>query len=162
DRIITTCAQLPLALGMVAARAATHPDFPLDDLADELGEARGGLDAFDSDDEATDVRTVVSWSYQALSTEAARLFRLLGLNAGPAISTAAAGSLARLPTVRVRRLLGELTRANLLTEHVPRRFAFHDLLRAYAAEQAHTVDNEADRQASVHRVLDHYLLSAYA
>ena len=35
-----------------------------------------------------------------------------------------------------RRLLRELARAHLIAEHVPGRYAFHDLLRAYAAEQA--------------------------
>src|SRR4051812_4308999 len=162
EHIITSCARLPLALGIVAARAATHPKFPLDDLADELREARGGLDAFASDDEATDARAVLSWSSRALSADAARLFRLLGLHTGPDVSTAAAASLAGVPTVRARRLLSELTRAHLVAEHTSRRYAFHDLLRAYAAEQASAVDSADDRRAALHRVLDHYLHTAHA
>ena len=62
---------------------------------------------------------------------------------------------------RSRRLL-ELVRANLLTEHAPGRYTFHDLLRAYAAEQVEAVDAPADRLAAQRRVLDHYLHTAYA
>ena len=56
----------------------------------------------------------------------------------------------------------ELVRANLLTEHAPGRYTFHDLLRAYAAEQVEAVDAAADRLAAQRRVLDHYLHTAYA
>ena len=46
EEIITSCARLPLALSIVAARAAAHPGFRLAALAGELRDARGGLDAF--------------------------------------------------------------------------------------------------------------------
>ena len=36
----------------------------------------------------------------------------------------------------------------------------HDLLRAYAAEQAHAVDGEQARRSAIRRVLDHYLHAA--
>ncbi len=32
----------------------------------------------------------------------------------------------------------ELARAHLIAEHVPGRYAFHDLVRAYAAEQEYS------------------------
>jgi transcriptional activator len=70
---------------------------------------------------------------------------------------AAVASLAAIPLSRARRLLAELTRMHLLTQHSPGRYAFHDLLRAYAAEQAHTHHSQHTRDAAVHRVLDHYL-----
>jgi tetratricopeptide (TPR) repeat protein len=162
DRIVSLCARLPLALTIVAARAATHPDFPLDALAGELREARGRLDAFDGEDRATDVRAVFSWSYQRLTEPASRLFRLLGLHPGPDIAAPAAASLAGVPLPEVRPSLTELARAHLVTERVPGRFAFHDLLRAYAAEQALAVDPEPDRGAAGHRVVNHYLHTAAA
>ena len=91
---------------------------------------------------------------------AARLFRLLGLHAGPDISAAAAASLAGLPPDQARRGLGELTRAHLLAEPAPGRFSCHDLLRAYAAELTQSADSEAERHAATGRVLDHYLHTA--
>ena len=129
-------------------------------LAAELREIRGRLDAFDGGDPLTDIRAVFAASYQALSPAAARLFRLLGLHHGPDISTAAAASLAGLAPAAARRPLAELARAHLTTERLPGRFAFHDLLRAYAEELAEEHDSPDDRDAAVRRLLDHYLHTA--
>jgi tetratricopeptide (TPR) repeat protein/transcriptional regulator with XRE-family HTH domain len=162
NQIIASCSWLPLALAIVAVRAATHPQFPLAALAAELREASGGLDAFDGGDAPIDVRTVFSWSYHALGAEAARVFRLLGLHPGPDVAPRAAASLACLPVGQTRRALAELTRAHLVAEHAPGRYSLHDLLRAYAAELAQTIDTGAERRAAVHRMLDHYLHAAHA
>ena len=120
------------------------------------------LDPFGGGDLATDVRAVFSWSYHALSTDAARLFRLLGLHPGPDITVAAAASLAGIAPERARVLLAELARAHLLTEHSPGRYALHDLLRAYATELAQADDSDDARDAAVGRVLDHCLHTAHA
>jgi len=134
--------------------------FPLTTLAAELADARGRLDALSAGEPVSEVRAVFSWSYQALTPAAARLFRLLGLHPGQDISAAAAASLAGHPPPQVRPLLAELARASLIAEHAPGRYAFHDLLRAYAADLAHTVDPDSQRRAGVGRVLDHYLHTA--
>src|SRR5206468_2663087 len=52
--------------------------------------------------------------------------------------------------------------AHLVKEHTPGRFASHDLLRAYATEQTHAHDSKAEREAALHRLLDHYLHTAHA
>jgi DNA-binding SARP family transcriptional activator/tetratricopeptide (TPR) repeat protein len=160
--LVARCAGLPLALAIVAARAATHPEFPLAALAGQLREARDGLDGFDGGDTATDVRAVFSWSYRRLGAAAARLFRLLGLHPGPDVGVGAAASLAGVPVTRARAPLAVLARAHLVTEHTPGRYAFHDLLRAYAAELAHGADSDTDRRSAIHRLLDHYLHTARA
>lgn len=162
DDIVGACARLPLALAIVAARAVAHPAFPLSALAGALRQARGGLDIFAHGDPATDVRAVFSWSYHTLGPTAARLFRLLGVHPGPDITIPAAASLAGVTPREVAASMGELTRANLLTEHTAGRFAFHDLLRAYATELAHDVEPQAERRAAAQRALDHYLRTAYA
>jgi DNA-binding SARP family transcriptional activator/Tfp pilus assembly protein PilF len=159
--IIERSARLPLALTIAAARAATKPDFPLAATAAELREASTILDPFHGGDLATDVRAVFSWSYCALGTDAARLFRLLGLHPGPDITIAAAASLAGIPAEQARVLLAELARAHLLAEHSPGRYAFHDLLRAYATEQA-LAHGDPSRNAAVGRILDHLLHTGYA
>jgi tetratricopeptide (TPR) repeat protein len=161
DELIGLCAGLPLALNIVAARAASQPGLPLADLARELREAHRRLDLLDAGDPVTDVRAVFSWSYQGLGVLAARMFRLLGgAHAGPDISVAAAASLAGVPVGQARRALDELTGARLLAEHPAGRFSFHDLLREYAAEQAQSVDSDAERAAALRRMLDHYLHTA--
>jgi DNA-binding SARP family transcriptional activator/tetratricopeptide (TPR) repeat protein len=157
--LIRLCARLPLALSITAARAAANPHTLLTAFAAELAEAR--LDALATGEEATDVRAVFSWSYQHLSEPAARLFRLLGGHPGPDISVAAAVSMAGRPRLETRKALAELAGAHLLLQSAPGRFAFHDLLRAYAGEQACARDSLSDRRAAFHRLADHYLHSAH-
>jgi DNA-binding SARP family transcriptional activator len=154
SEIVALCARLPLALAVIAARAAARPSAGLGVIATELREAQDRLAAFAGQDAATDVRAVLSWSYRSLDPAAARLFRLLGLHPGPEISTAAAASLAAIPMGDARPLLAELSRASLINEASPGRYAFHDLLRAYASELA---TGEDDQEAAVGRLADHYL-----
>jgi hypothetical protein len=160
EQIVGLCARLPLALAIVAARAATNPGFSLAALAEELRAARGGLDAFDIGDPVMDVRAVFSWSYLTLSPAAARLFRLLGLHPEPHFTSSAAASLLGVAVRQVRPLLAELARAQLIAEHSPGRYGFHDLLRAYASELLGTEDSGPARRAAIRRMLDHYLHTA--
>ncbi|WP_430377550.1 AfsR/SARP family transcriptional regulator [Streptomyces sp. B1-3] len=159
--ITELCARLPLALAIVAARTAHRPGFRLADVAQELRDHHGSLDAFVGDDAGTDARAVFSWSYHALSPEAAGLFRRLALHPGPDITTAAATALTGAPRREVRALLSELTGASLLNEHAPGRFVFHDLLRAYAAELAEAEDGESARGATLLRMHDHFMRTAH-
>ena len=162
DQIASLCARLPLALAVAAARAHACPWLSLAALAAELSDMAGRLDVLDAGDPAASVRAVFSWSYQQLSPEAARMFRLLGLHTGPDITVPAAASLTATLLPAARQALRELTTANLLTEHSSGRYGFHDLLRAYAADQAATADDEETRQTATGRMLDHYLHTAYA
>ncbi|WP_432974272.1 BTAD domain-containing putative transcriptional regulator [Dactylosporangium sp. CA-233914] len=162
DEIIARCAGLPLALAIAAARASTHPTFRLSALASELQDTRGSLDAFSGEDAASDLRRVFSSSYRTLSDAAARLFRLLGQHPGPDIAAAAAASLAGVPAGEAQSLLSEVARAHLITEHLPGRYTFHDLLRSYAAELVHRVEPERERRAAIGRTLEHYVHAAHA
>jgi DNA-binding SARP family transcriptional activator/transcriptional regulator with XRE-family HTH domain len=162
DELVTLCARLPLALAIAAARAADRPGFPLTALAAELRGAHSRLDAVSTGEDRSDLRTVFSWSYGQLSPAQARMFRLLGLHPGPDISIPAAGSLAGLPVSQAGQALAQLARACLISERAPGRYACHDLLRAYATEQARASDSEQDRRAAIGRVLDHYLYNTAA
>ncbi|MDX3227932.1 BTAD domain-containing putative transcriptional regulator [Streptomyces sp. ME19-01-6] len=152
DQLGEVCARLPLALAVVAARAATCPHFPLSTLVEELRDACVGLDALDSGDPATDLRAAFARSYRSLSPSAARLFRLLGLHPGPDVTSA---GLLGEPVRRARALLAELSRAHLVTEDAPGRYRSHDLLRAYALELTVAHDTDEDRRAALHRLLAH-------
>ncbi len=160
--IARQCAGLPLALGLVAARGAIHPGFSLAGLSRELSAAGSGLGALATGDSTVDVRNVFSWSYQRLSTDAARLFRLLGLHPGPDLAAPAAASLLGCPPPQATPLLAELTRAHLVAEHLPGRYSLHDLLRAYAAEMALATDDDTSRDGAARRLIEHYLHTAYA
>ncbi|GLH96009.1 ATP-binding protein [Phytohabitans aurantiacus] len=160
QRIVAACARLPLALTIAAARVR-QSGFALRDVAAELDEAGHRLDALDTADRTSQVRAVFSWSYASLSPPAARLFRLLGLHPGPAVSAPAAASLAGHPPSGIRPPLLELIQANLLAEQAPGRYVRHDLLGVYAAELCRAEDGEEERAAAVRRMVDHYTHSAY-
>ncbi|WP_049566809.1 ATP-binding protein [Streptomyces sp. SBT349] len=170
DRLVELarlCARLPLALRIAAERAATHPHLGLDDLIADLRDESALWDVLSAADagdeeEAEAVRTVFAWSYRALPAEAARLFRLLGLHPGPEISLGAAAALAERPPRRARQVLDTLVGAHLLEQTAPNRYEFHDLLRAYATDQAQREESPGEREGALRRVLDWYLRSADA
>jgi transcriptional regulator with XRE-family HTH domain/tetratricopeptide (TPR) repeat protein len=154
------CGRLPLALCVTAARATMRPDLSLTQIAADLAATQRNLDAFTVPaDPTADVRIAFSWSYTTLTPACRLMFRLLGLHPGPDISPDAAASLAAVPPEQANTLLAELTGSNLLSA-TRDRFALHDLLRAYAAEQAEIPAAELDRHTALRRMLDHYLTTA--
>ncbi|MEU1056959.1 BTAD domain-containing putative transcriptional regulator [Streptomyces sp. NPDC005876] len=155
------CAGLPLALGIVAARAATHPDFPLAVLATELTQAADRLDALDIGDLTASLRAAFAASHRALTSPAGTLFVLLGLAPGPDISLAAAASLAALSPARARVLLMELESAHLVRQNCPGRYRMHDLVRLYSAELAHQQPSQ-DQEAALTRLVEFHVHTAYA
>lgn len=156
--LVDRCARLPLALSIMAGRAVHSPDLPLAALARELDTARTALDGFASDDPAIDVRAVFDCSYRALDVAAATLFRLLGVHWGPDITVAAAAALAGVPVDKARSTLAELAEVSLLQEHLPGRYALHDLLRAYVRELVRSDPGASPARA---RLLSHYVHTAH-
>jgi DNA-binding SARP family transcriptional activator len=161
EEIVERCGRLPLALAVVAARALTHPEHRLADIARELRDAQGSLDGFSDDDMANDIRAIFSWSYRMLGVRAARLFRLLSLHPGQDITVAAMASLAGVPWGEARQLAGELVRTGLLTEHTVGRFTTHDLVRAYAQELVGLHEDGQARDQASGRLVHHYRQTAY-
>jgi len=161
DDIVASCARLPLAVSIVAARALIDPALSLTGLARELRAARTGLDVLTAGDAATDLRAVFSWSYRLLSAGARRLFRCLGRHPGPDFAASAAASLAGVPTAQATAYLTELCAAHLVTLTDGGRYLMHDLLRAYAAELSDAQDPQEDRRSAECRLLDHYVHTAY-
>jgi len=137
--IAARCGRLPLALRIAADRAADRVHRTLAGLAGQLAATRGRLDVLAAEDDAnTTVRSVFSWSYQALAPDAARMFRLLGLHPEAEVSVPAAAELAVTTQTAASRLLDQLAGAHLLEETTPGRYRLNGLLRIYAAERADT------------------------
>ncbi|MFI0941922.1 tetratricopeptide repeat protein [Streptomyces sp. NPDC021020] len=160
--LVACCAGLPLALGVAAACAATHPDLPLAALAGDLRDDARRLDALDGGEPRADLRAVLSWSGRALSREAARGFGLLGTAPGPDLTPAAAAHLLDLPPPAARALLRELDHAHLVQRHAPERYRMHDLLRLHATEQARTHHPPPERRAAIRRLIDFHTEAACA
>ncbi len=170
--LVARCGHLPLALAVMAARAAADPGLPLGALAAQLagaadaevpaagpgtGESPGRLEVLETGDAATSLAELLSWSHRQLSPPASAMFALLGVHCGPDITVPAAASLAGVPRPDARRALAELAGASLAAEHRPGRYVLHDLVRGYAAGHARQAFGAAGIRAAIGRSLDHYL-----
>jgi hypothetical protein len=160
--LLEQCAGLPLALGIMAARAVAYPVLPLAVLVDELRETASRLDALDAGELNVNLRAVFSCSYDALDAEVAKVFGLLGLAPGPDISLSAIANLIAQPISRTRVLLRDLEAAHLLQQHIPGRYRMHDLIRLYAADRGHYDHSQDSRNAALKRVVDFYVHTANA
>ena len=167
-RLARICGGLPLALQITAALLKADPGRTASDLADELGDEIRRLEALRYDDgggtSAPSVVAAFELSYRQLNETAARVFRLLPVNPGADVSTAAAAALTDLPVSEVRRVIGQLVRAHLVeaAARAAGRWRMHDLLRLYAGQlsDAHA---SADRQEQARdRLLGYYLDTARA
>jgi tetratricopeptide (TPR) repeat protein len=152
------CCGLPLALRIAAEYAIARPASELAELVAELADQRRRLDVLDARaDRDTAIRAVFSWSYRALPPDTARAFRLVGLHPGRDLDGHAIAALVGDTVDEAARLVGQLLRAFLIRRTGPDRYAMHDLLRAYAAEQA-TADT--DREPALVRLYAQYLHTA--
>ena len=160
DEVVAACAGLPLALGIVAARAATQPGVSLSDIAVQLRERTRRLDALDEGEAQASVRAVLSWSTAALTGRQAAMFGVLGLAPGRDVGIGAAAALSGLPRAETEVVLRELERQSLISQTSPGRWQLHDLVKLYAAEEAHRV--VADEDGALRRLADHLNDTAHA
>jgi hypothetical protein len=156
-RLVDLCDGLPLALAIVAERAARADR--LGEVVAALEDEKTRLDAFDAGegDPHTDLRLTLSWSYRALDPAAAGMFRRLGLHPCNDIGLGAAAALAGLPAVQAARTLDRLAAAHLVRPRPDGRYELHDLIRRYAAECAERDEPAGERTAATRRMLDWYL-----
>lgn len=155
--LIRLCARLPLALRIAATRVATHPHHSVADVVTDLTDEHTRLDILsDTGDERAAIRAIFDWSYQQLPPEQARLFRRLGLHPGPDLTLPAAAALAGLSPADTRPQLTALAGAHLIEPAAGNRYRLHDLLRAYAADQAHAKDTDHDRHCALESLLTWY------
>ena len=167
EALAHVCAYLPLALGIAAANlagegtgvAAYVTRLSTGDRLAELAVAG---------DPDTAVRAAFDRSYAVLAPAAARLFRLLGVVPGPDVTAEAAAALVGAPVEAAdalvgapveaaRRLLEDLAAVHLIGRPEPGRYAFHDLLRRYAADLAAARESGPACADALARLLDHYL-----
>ncbi|MFD9890490.1 ATP-binding protein [Amycolatopsis sp. NPDC059027] len=159
-RVLACCGGLPLALGVVAARARTR-GLTLTALAAELADATTRLSALDCGAGSVGIASVLSWSYARLTSVQAEVFGLLGLAPGPDIGLPAAAALAGLSPARAREILDALEQVCLLRQDTPGRYRMHDLVRLYAADTARTSMDHRRRETALHRIGEFYLRTAH-
>lgn len=135
-RVSGLCAGLPLALCILADRAATEPSLGLVGLAEAMGDARGRLRGLAGEEGHSSLPALLSWTYRSLPTGAARMFRRLALHPGGEIGIHAAAALAGTTPAEARRDVLVLLDVHLLEQSSHERFRFHDLVNLFAAECA--------------------------
>jgi tetratricopeptide (TPR) repeat protein/transcriptional regulator with XRE-family HTH domain len=158
-QIIQSSARLPLALSVIAARAAMRPDLSMTRIAADL-RASQNLDAFSTgEDPAADVRAALSWSYKHLEGTTAQAFRLAGRHPGRVLDAYNLAALAGSSATDAERALDALTRACLVQPMGQDRYGMHDLLRSYAREVG-THQSGAGETTALTRLLEYYLYAA--
>ena len=153
------CARVPLALRIVAELAVARRA-PLAELVPELEVSR--LDCLNAGEDRADIRAVFSWSCRQLPDEAAGAFALIGLHPGANLDVHAAAALTGMTAAQARQMLARLHRASLLQAAGPGRYGMHDLLRAYAREQAAASDTDGQSDQALTRLFGYYLSAAAA
>jgi tetratricopeptide (TPR) repeat protein len=153
--IARLCAGLPLALRIAAAILAAAPTRPATSLAAALQAEHTRLDKLARPDRA--VRAAFDLSYQYLTSEPARLFRLLPLNPGLDVSSDAVAHLADTGHEQAEELLQHLAEAHLIEPaQVWGRWRMHDLVRLYADEHGRSHATSDQRDSARTRLFAHY------
>jgi DNA-binding SARP family transcriptional activator/Tfp pilus assembly protein PilF len=165
--VLLTCAGLPLAIRICAARLNSRAGWTIRTMADRLRDTRRRLDEMTVGDLA--VRASFQVSFASLPARAhpdgidpARGFCLLGLWQGASISAAAAAALFGTPEFLAADALEVLVDTHLLESKRPDWYQFHDLLRVYASERALADLAESERDAAAGRLLRWYMHTADA
>ena len=155
--IVHLCGYLPLAIRVIAGRAATHPAWSLDDLVIDLAAAKSRLALLRAGN--ISVAAAFDLSYTGLTIRQRRLFRRLALHPGSDIDLYAAAALDGSNLATTRRHLDDLYDQHLIEEPAPGRFRFHDLIREHARALAAS-DQAPRNETAIRRLLDYYLRTA--
>ena len=154
------CGYLPLALRIAAAQFVADRALKPAQLAGYLEDIAERLDWLDDGSRA--VRAVLDRSYRRLPITHAELFRLLAVNPGPDVSLETAVAFTGIGKAKdVRDRLVALARASLIRQDPDTgRWRMHDLVRAYATEQAQ--QNPQHSAKAQRRLFAYYTLTSRA
>jgi tetratricopeptide (TPR) repeat protein len=113
---------------------------------------------------APSVAAAFELSYRQLNDITARVFRMLPVNPGPEVSTAAVATLADLPVSKARAEISHLVRAHLVeaAAGAEGRWRMHDLLRLYATQISDQDLDHDGRELARDRLLTYYVDMSHA
>jgi DNA-binding SARP family transcriptional activator len=158
--LVELCGRLPLAICVAAAHLADHPDRT---VAAQAAAIRGGVLLRQGADDAdpSPVRAVFDQVLASLDDATRHLFLLMGAAPATFFDAHAAARLTGQQPDEARQRMTRLVHAHLVAPTADGRYGMHDLLRAYARDQASELTDE-DRQAALGRLYDHYAAAARA
>ncbi|MFI8928887.1 tetratricopeptide repeat protein [Streptomyces sp. NPDC053474] len=131
DQLVKLCGGLPLALRILVSLLVDVPTRPLSDLCRDLKDAHSRLPMLSRENRA--VTAAFDLSYQRLTKEQAKLFRLMCLHPGADFSTEASAQLYGRSAKDTEQLLLALARRHLVEAREPYgRWQQHSLVRLYS------------------------------
>lgn len=151
------CGGNPLALRIVRERLEALGS--VSSLTSALERPEGALDALTlpSSSPGTDLRTILSWSYERLDDGGRRLLRRLAVVPGPRLRLATLAAVLDEPEPALRPALAALSEANLLANEDAEHWARHDLVTAFAWERLDADESPDERQALEERLVCYYV-----
>ncbi|WP_231399582.1 ATP-binding protein [Longispora fulva] len=152
--VIALCGRMPLAIRIVAARLRHRRALRIEDLVEQLRDEHTRLDQLSDEDRS--LTAVFDTSYTALPDAEQHLFLRLGQVPGPSFDAHAAANLTGADHRTAERLLESLLDHNLLTQDLPGRYHFHDLVGLYARARGDNLIGDDGRHAALEGLLDHY------
>lgn len=156
--VVGLCGYLPLAIQIAAARLRARANWPVSYLVDQLLSLRGRTRLLTSGDR--DVMSILSWSFRHLTPVQQRGFRALGQHRGPDFDAHVLAALADLSVEEAENCADGLLEANLLQQHRPGRYFFHDLVRDCARIQLEESGTDEERGEAADRLAGYFLYSA--
>ncbi|HEX3753074.1 MAG TPA: BTAD domain-containing putative transcriptional regulator [Streptosporangiaceae bacterium] len=163
--LLITCAGLPLAIRICAARLAARSNWTIRSLANRLNDEHRRLDELKVGDLA--VRASFEVSFASLPESVipggvalGHTFRTLGQWQAPSIGLSAAAALLGEPEAGVADALEFLVDTHLLESPAPDQYRFHDLLRVYAAERGMADEPKEALADATCRLAEWYLHTA--
>jgi DNA-binding SARP family transcriptional activator len=152
--LVELCGRLPLAIRIAAARLRSHPAWQLPHLVARLRDQQHRLGELEAGQRS--ITATLDLSYQHLTHDRQRAYRLLGLHPGQDTDAYATAALLDSTPAHASRLLDQLLDAHLLQEPTPGRYQFHDLVHAHAMLTASRDQTESTSRAALDRLLDYY------
>ncbi|MFE1377934.1 NB-ARC domain-containing protein [Streptomyces sp. NPDC058740] len=149
-RVAELCGRLPLALRVAGNWLTVRSGWSVGHLVRRLADEERRLGALTAGD--VRVEAAFELSYRQLTTQAARMLRLLSLVPGPDMTAAYGAALTATGVFDAEDVVKELVEAGLLQATFTGRYQLHDLIRLFARSRLFEEEEPAEREAADERL----------
>ncbi|MDX3853921.1 helix-turn-helix domain-containing protein [Streptomyces sp. AK02-01A] len=149
-RVAELCGRLPLALRVAGNWLTVRSGWSVEHLVRRLTDEERRLGAL----AAGDVRVEAAFelSYRQLTSQAARMLRLLSLVPGPDMTAAYGAALTATDVFEAEDVMEDLVEAGLLQASFTGRYQLHDLLRLFARTRLSREEEPGEQEAAEERL----------
>ncbi|MCS7480463.1 tetratricopeptide repeat protein [Umezawaea endophytica] len=153
--LVELCGRLPLALKIATITLLPSPRWTMRMVIAAMSREPIRMRVVGLYDTGDVVKSALAVSYRSLSAELALTFRATSLVPGRWVSPHAIAAICDIDLGTAAGRLANLVDAHLIVEQWRNAFMLHDLVRVYARELV----SEHERNESLSRLLDHYLIA---